>query len=147
VRKFFQNTWTKSCRIFMSMVIVGYSFMYQKIWIHYNNIISPCVTNKWLHKKIWHLVYISHHFSTITNCYLPHVFFYTLGLLIHWKKIQFESCCAHLNMTRVGFFFQNTWTKGCHIYISIIIIKKYQYTTHTFVNTPYYQHLFSTCDT
>jgi len=31
VKKFFQNTWIRSCHIFMSMVIVGYSFMYQKI--------------------------------------------------------------------------------------------------------------------
>jgi hypothetical protein len=31
VRMFFQNTWIRSYHIFMSMVIVGYSFMYQKI--------------------------------------------------------------------------------------------------------------------
>jgi len=70
------------------------------------------------------------------------------------KKNSIESCCACQSMTRVGMFFQNTWTKGCHIYKSIIIILKIinlSKNTNTLLTHLWtlnmYQHLFSTCDT
>jgi len=42
----------------------------------------PHMTNRWLHIKNWQLIYVSRHFSIITNCYLPCVF-YTQKFLMH----------------------------------------------------------------
>jgi len=79
--------------------------MYQKTRIHYSHIceqyisyISICfphMTNGWLHIKNWHIVYVSHHFSTIINIVICQLFFNTLNIclhindfLIHWRFFE-----------------------------------------------------------
>jgi hypothetical protein len=40
-RKFFQNKWTRRCHVSISMVIVKYLLMCQKILIHYSHVVWP----------------------------------------------------------------------------------------------------------
>ncbi len=39
------------------------------------------------------------------------------------KKFKFESRCACLHMTKVKKKFQNTWTKGYHIFETMVIVR------------------------
>jgi hypothetical protein len=93
VGMFFQNWWTKGNHVSMLMVIVKQLLMFQKITIQYSQICEyyipyitigfPHMTNGWLHIKNWHIVYVFHHFSTITNIVICQVFFNTLNICSH----------------------------------------------------------------
>jgi hypothetical protein len=65
------------------------------------------IWKKMLLMKTWHLVYIYHHFSIITNYYLPYAFD---TLKICWYSKGFLEC-LNIEKTR---HFSNKWTKGCH---------------------------------
>jgi len=64
VGKFFQNTWTKGCHVSISMVIVKYLLMYQKILIHHSHVVWPT-----------HSIY--------------HYFFTHNELMVTYKKLTF----------------------------------------------------------
>jgi hypothetical protein len=117
VGKLFQNTWTKGCHVSISMAIVKYLLMYKKILIHHSHVVWPT-----------HSIY--------------HYFFTHNGLMVTYKKLAFSlHLLSRLNynqiiichefsgyvqlkiVVHVGNLFQNTKTKGYHIFMSMVIVR------------------------
>ncbi len=118
--------WTRSYHIFGFIVIVRQMLMYQKIPIHYS----------WMNGiLVFFKLTLSICFPSLFNYKAPiaicHVFLDAL------KIFSIESYHACLNITRVGKFFQNTCTRGYHVFMSMVTVKqlliyqKYQYIIHT----------------
>ncbi len=89
------------------------------------------------------------HFLPLFNCsqLLFAMWLRKYMLTIRWytKKIQLNFFFTCLNIAKVGILFQNTWTKGYHISMSMVIVRyllMYQKITihyiHTFVSTTFY---------
>jgi hypothetical protein len=85
-------------------------------------IIFSCLTNWWLHIQNWHLVYVSYHFSIITIFYLSCVFLIHLGFVDTLKKLNYKLLCMSKHNKYI-YIFQNTWTRGCHAYMSMVVVR------------------------
>jgi len=46
---------------------------------------NPHLKNEWLHIKNWHVLYISHHFSTLNSWYMHFSIYYKYLLNFQWK--------------------------------------------------------------
>jgi hypothetical protein len=78
--RLFQNVITRSCHIYKFTGKIKSQLIFWKTPIFLltcgvNNTFeritsNPHLKNKWLHIKSWHLLYISHHLSILTNWYL-----------------------------------------------------------------------------
>jgi len=81
------------------------------------------MTNQWLDIK--NLTNNLHFLSLFNYNHLLFFmfFYYTLRICSYTKKKSIESCCAWVNIARVGMFSQNTQIKSYHISMSMATIK------------------------
>ncbi len=107
-----------------------------------------CMTNWWLHIQNWHLVYVSCHFSIITNFYLSCVFLIHLGFVNTIKKLNYNLLCMtkHNKDIYISKYMDKRlsclYVYGCSKIVVNVLKNKNTLFTHLWTLHSIYHHFF-----